>query len=343
MALRAGARVIRAVAERLPLIRQTWSEEGLSWRPYGQRQTIEVAESFEHEGVAFDHVRIRTEVARVNRIGEDGWRAVHEQWLSLATLAGPVLTGRDGRIELVSSVVVSDESVPWVPHLLANAALAQIEEAWRIAWGEEAPHWRSVGLQPIGDRWIPRGYGSPEVIRATFIAYGLGTSAWSEEEFEKLADNVMLLAPGNGLDVESNHHLLVADMPCLPGGARACLLMTRMVDHPHYGAGLACELRLPFERLGPKAGYCLALTLNSVHLMERPQGYGLGSFTYLYDQLRFRSFYPNAAYRPGFAENVVLGFGHIARCTGAWLWSEAQRWLAEEGQPCLTEQREGRA
>jgi hypothetical protein len=342
MAMRAGTRVIQALAERLPLVRQTWSEEGLSWRPYGQRQTIEVAESFEHEGVAFDHVRIRTEVARVGRIGEDGWRAVNDQWMSLATLAGPVLTGRDGRIELVSSVVVSDESVPWVPHLLANAALAQLEEAWRIAWGEEASRWRALGFRPLGDRWIPKGYGPPETIRAGFIAYGLGTSAWSEEEFEKLADNVRLLAPNMGLCVASNHHLLVADLPCVPGGADACLLMSRVIEHPHYASGLACELRLPIEGIEAKAAYCLALTLNRVHLMGRPQGYGLGSFAYLHDELRFRSFYPNAAYRPGFAENVVLGFRHIAYCTGAWLLSEARRWQAEEAQRRRVDVAEGR-
>ena len=137
------------------------------------------------------------------------------------------------------------------------------------------------------------------------IPLGAQPSRWGEEEFQWVLEQFMqkppaVLATGGGAG-------FTAEFPF--EGWTSLMEGAGDLQHPDYGSGLTLRQSFPGAANSTIDGVLLALAMNELELNRSPPGYGLGSWVWQQDALRFRSFLPNVLHRNGLLVNCYFAGG----------------------------------
>ncbi len=176
---------------------------------------------------------------------------------------------------------------------------------------------------PPGRGMRPEPDEMADIIATVIAPMGELPPRWSSAEFQEAVEMYMqqppaLLATSGGLAFTVE----------FPHGEESSLCQV-MADQPHprYGNGLFLLQSFPITGKSDLEGARLALSMNNSELLERPFGYGFGSYAYREDTLHFTSFFPNASYRPGLLPNLFFSCAQRAREMSIRLvgddWSQA--------------------
>jgi hypothetical protein len=312
--MNAGMKTVEWLFNEQLKVDSEWSERtpaGFRWWADKNPQTIEVVgEETGPDGDIGYYVSVRTELLRSLDLGDREIVAIHALLMPFASMAGPVYDQETKTLSLCSLVRVYDAISQWMNPLISVAAVLQIGEA-RIVASElsKALHAKEAISGPP-NRGVRAAPDEMAEIIATLIApMGKQPSRWSPAEFQDCVDGYISQPPallansgGAGFTVE------------FPYGDQSSLCQA-MADQPHprYGNGLFLLQSFPVIGKSDLEGARLALSLNRSELVERPLGYGFGSYAYRENTIHFTCFFPNALYRPGLLPNVYFSCAQRAR------------------------------
>lgn len=285
--------------------------KGFRWWADKNAQTVEVVgEEAGPDGERGYLISVRTELLRSLDVGDRELVAINAFLMPFASMAGPVYDQQTKTLSLASLVRVYDGISQWMNPLISIAAVLQIGEA-RIVGSELARtlHAEEALSGPPGRGMRPEPDEMAEIIATLIAPMGKQTSRWAAAEFQEAVHRYMnqptallAIAGGAGFTVE------------FPYGDQSSLCQA-MADQPHprYGNGCFILQSFPVAAKSDLEGARLALSMNRNELMERPFGYGFGSYAYRDGTLHFTSFLPNALYRPGLLPNIYFSCAQRAR------------------------------
>lgn len=305
--MNAGIKTVEWLFSEQLQVDSEWSvrtSAGFRWWADKNAQTIEVVgEEAGPDGEIGYFVSVRTELLRSLTLGNRELAAIHALLMPFASMAGPVYDQETKTLSLCSLVRVHDAISRWMNPLISVAAVLQVGEA-RIVGPElaKALHAQEALSGPPGCGTRPAPDEMAEIIATWIAPMGKQPSRWTSSEFQETVDRYMNRPPallatsgGSGFAVE------------FPYGDQSSLCQA-MADQPHprYGNGLLLLQSFPFTAESDVEGARLALSMNGIELIEKPFGYGFGSYAYLENTLHFTSFFPNALYRPGLLPNIYF-------------------------------------
>jgi hypothetical protein len=298
---------------------------GFRWWADKNAQTVEViGQDAGPDGQTGYLISIRTELLRSLDLGVREVTGINALLMLFASMGGPVYDQQTKTLALASLVRVYDGISQWMNPLISVAAVLQIGEA-RILGPElaKAFHAEEALSGPPGRGMRPQPDEMAEVIATLIAPMGKQPSRWLPAEFQQAVDQYMQAPPallanagGAGFTVE------------FPYGQQSSLCQV-MADQPHprYGNGLLLLQSFPTGGKSDSGGAELALAMNSSELLQRPFGYGFGSYAYRENTLYFTSFFPNALYRPELLPNIYFSCAQRAREMSVRLagadWTEA--------------------
>lgn len=274
---------------------------GFTWWADRYAQTVEIlGEETGPSGEPGYLVGVRTELLREVELTDAVLESINGLPMRAAALAGPVYDVQARMLDLCSLIRVTDDNGPWVRHLLAAAAVAQIAEARLLA----PVLAEAVGARPaVSDHPESGARTDPDEMAyaaSVFVKSGEMPCAWLDSEFAEVigrgvnkSSGLAGSVDGRGIRVE------------LPFGDRTSLCrLTGDQPHPLYGNGLLLLQRFPVELPSDAEGVGLALSLNAADLCREVSGYGLGSYVFADGAVHFTGFLPNALHRPGLLSNL---------------------------------------
>lgn len=279
---------------------EVWSYRlptGFAWWADEYCQTIEfLGEESGPRGETGYLMCVRTELLCEVDLTDAALAEINALPMRCASMSGPVYDAEARRLDLWSTVRVTDDNGGWMRFLLGAAAVTQLTEARMFAPmlatgagrcrppvttrrpdGARSPtRWPSLQVFSSGPVTSPaRGVGLSSTMSSAGMNSGprasrASVSAWSSRS-------------GDGLSI---CHIL-GDQP-----------------HPLYGNGLLCVQSFPVDCGEEFDGIRLALSLNAADLTREPAGYGIGSYSYSDGAVHFSGFLPNALHKPGLLANV---------------------------------------
>jgi hypothetical protein len=285
--------------------------KGFRWWADKNAQSVEVVgQEAGPDGELGYLVSVRTELLRSLDLGDRQLAIINALLMPFASMAGPVYDQQTKTLALASLVRIYDNISQWMNTLISVAAVMQIGEA-RILGSELAKTLNAEHALsgPPGRDLRHEPDEMAEMLGALIVPMGQLPSRWLPAEFQEAVDRYMNQPPsllansgGPGFTVE------------FPYGNQSSLCQA-MADqaHPRYGNGLLLLQSFPIDGKSDSEGARLALALNRSELVERPFGYGFGSYAYREKTMHFTSFFPNASYLPGLLPNIYYSCAQRAR------------------------------
>ena len=298
----AGQRVVEWLYSKQLQVDAKWAVQtgqGFKWWPYDRHQTVEViGEKHDNEaGLTAQFVSIRTPIATDIELSDINLAAISSAIMHFATMAGPVYDEKEKTLGLCSLVPVHDDVEEQMGMFLSLASLLQLDAANALGkvFGDAGNGVNALSHHPTsGVREVPDEMTN--AVQAVLIPAGKEPVRWPKKEFTDVVDDYMQTPPS--LMATSGQGSLTVEFPY--GEHSSLCRMTTKDAHPRYGNGLLFVQSFAFPTMTPTQGTKLALVLNAQELNAEPSGYGLGSFYYDDDTMKFVSFFPNVSYRPGF-------------------------------------------
>lgn len=312
--MNAGVRTVEWLFREQLKVDADWSMRtpmGFRWWADKNAQLVEVVgQETGPDGELGYLVSVRTELLRSLDLDDRKLAAINALLMPFASMAGPVYDQQTKTLALASLVRIHDAISQWMNPLISVAAVLQIGEA-RIIGSEMAKALRAEEALsgPPGRGLRPEPDEMAEIVATLIAPMGKQPSRWSPVEFQESVDSYMNQPPallassgGAGFTVE------------FPYGDQSSLCQaTADQPHPRYGNGLFLLQSFPIVGKSDSEGARLALSLNRNELVERPFGYGFGSYAYRENTMHFTSFFPNALYRPGLLPNIYFSCAQRAR------------------------------
>jgi hypothetical protein len=309
----AGVRTLEWLFSEQLKVDAEWSmrtPNGFQWWADKNAQTVEVVgQEAGPDGELGYLISVRTELLRSLDLGDSELTAINAILMSYASMAGPVYDEQTKTLALASLVRVHDGISQWMNPLISLAAVLQIGEA-RIIGSLMAKELRAEEALsgPPGRGMRPEPDEMAEIIATLIAPMGKEPPRWSPTEFQEAVDRYMQQPPallatsgGPGFTVE------------FPYGDQSSLCQVKADQpHPRYGNGLFLLQSFPIAG-SDSEGARLALTANRCELVDRPFGYGFGSYAYRENTLHFTSFYPNCSYRQVLLANIYFSCAQRAR------------------------------
>ena len=297
----AGQRVVEWLYSKQLQVDSKWAIQtghGFKWWPCDRHQTVEViGEKHDKEaGLSAQFVSIRTPIATEVELSDINLAAIGSAIMHYATMAGPVYDEKEKTLGLCSLVAVHDDVEEQMGGFLSLASLLQLDAATAMGKvfddagnGVNAlSHHPTSGVREVPDELT-------KAVQAVVIPAGNEPVQWPKEEFTESVEKYMQTPPS--LMATSGQASLTVEFPY--GEHSSLCRMTTKDAHPRYGNGLLFVQSFPFPTMTPTQGTKMALVLNAQELNTEPAGYGLGTFYFDDDTMKFVSFFPNVSYRPG--------------------------------------------
>ena len=299
--------------------------KGFRWWADKNAQTVEVVgQETGPDGQMGYHISVRTELLQSLDLGDREIAILNATPMQMASMSGPVYEAQTKIVSLASLVRVYDGISQWMNPIIGLAAALQIDEARTVAKVLTETLGAKAALSgPPGRGMRPVPHKLAGISARSIAPAGKRPSQWPPAEFQDTVDKYMNRPPsllatcgGAGFTVE------------FPFGDQSSLCQVKAYEpHPLYGNGLFLLQSFPITINSDSEGAKLAFTMNHSELMEKPFGYGFGSYAYRDRMLHFTSFFPNAMYRPGLLPNLYFSCAMRAREMSLRLanddWSQA--------------------
>ena len=311
--MNAGTRTVEWLFEDQLRVDAEWSVKtphGFRWWADKNAQTIEiVGQETGPNGETGYLLSVRTEVLRNLHLSDAVATDLNASAMPFASMGGLVYEDSTETLHLCSLVRVYDAISSWMNPLISMAAVLQISRA-RILTPIMAEKFNAEqalsgppgrGLRPEPDELV-------DIVDELVRPLGDQPSRWAMEEFQETVDLCMQEPPA--LDSDTFDCGFAVAFPY--SDQQSDCNVTTYSSHL-YGNGIEVIQAFPFSCNSEAEGARLAFSMNKKELTEKPLGYGFGSYFYLEDELLFRSFLPNAVYRPGLLPNIYFSCAQRAR------------------------------
>lgn len=309
-----GTKVIeRLYGEGLKVDRE-WSvrtPNGFRWWADKNAQTIEVVGEEEGPaGMVGYLISVRTDFLKSFELDEPAVLAINKRLMRLATMAGPVYDSATRTLSLCSLVRIHEGIAAWMNQFICDAALLQIDLVRALATemavllkAEEA----ISGHPKNGER--PEPDEMVDAIPTVVAVMGEQPCRCPVKEFASAVEQYMQQPPAIEATADGMGFKVI--FPCSDGFS--VFLVRGDYPHPRYGSGLFCLQSFPVSGLSDVEGAMLALFLNVLELVDKPTGYGFGSYAYYDSKLHFTSFFINSLVTSGLLHNLYYTSAERAR------------------------------
>ena len=284
---------------------------GFQWWADKNAQTIEVIGDYDgQDGNTGYLISVRTDFLRSLELNERALTVINTVLMPFSSMAGPVYYPETRTLSLCSLISVHEGIKAWMNPFISVAATLQIGEARIMAdmMSEVLGAEPAISGHPEnGER--PEPDELAEVIATLVAPRGKQPCQWPVAEFTSAVKQYMqqppsLMATDGGLG-------FTVEFPY--GDDSSLCRISGHQSHPRYGNGLFLLQSFPVAKLSDAEGAELALMLNREDLVQKPNGYGFGSYVYRDSMIHFTSFFPNFVYRPGLLPNIYFSSAQRAR------------------------------